>query len=431
MGEFKRVLVLGTGPVSIQMSILFKNYLKSYVGIAGRESVHSAALFSALNENNQFIQAFVQNEQHRLMEGRCQIDQVFHGYSGITGEWDTLIMGVTTDAYIEIMGKINEKILEKVKCIVLISPTLGSNNMVRHYLKEKKFDIEVVSFSTYLGDTRWMDGTPSNQVMTTGVKKKLYAGSSFSSSANMRILSELYAQLGIGLNVMNSPIEAESRNISLYVHPPLFMNEFSLSVVFRDEDSKKYVYKLYPEGPITMQLIRDMRSYWEEISLVLDKMNVIPVNLLKFMTDDNYPVLPGSLSRHSIDHFTSFPPIHQEYLLYVRYASLLIDPFSQPDQEGRYFDFSAVPIRQIYVNKEGKWDIPRMPKEDYYRVKMIQGMGRMTGTSTPTLDKFIATYESKIASSLLNFKNQQLSEAFRVQSFEEDWLRIGEEIIDK
>lgn len=431
MNNFNRVLILGTGPVSVQIALLLKVYLKSKVGIAGRSSVRSTSFFSVLNDNDREVQVVVQNDTHRQMEGRCQLDQVFHDYATVTGVWDTVVLAVTTDAYIEALQQIDDQVMSILKCVVLISPTLGSNNLVRHYLREIQPNIEVISFSTYLGDTRWMDGIPSNQVKTTGVKKKLYVGSSQSSSVNLGKLCELYTRLGITLQVLDSPIEAESRNISLYVHPPLFMNDFSLSIVFKEEEAKKYVYKLYPEGPITMQLIREMRSYWKEISFMLEKMNISAVNLLKFMTDDNYPVRPESLSRHDIDHFTSFPPIHQEYLLYVRYASLLIDPFSEPDEEGRYFDFSAVPIRQIFVNKEGEWDIPRMPNEDYYRVKMIQGIARMIGTGTPTLDKFIATYESKILNCLKNLKGERLAKSFNIQSFEEDWRQIGQKFVNK
>ncbi|WP_127532673.1 opine metallophore biosynthesis dehydrogenase [Paenibacillus kobensis] len=428
MSNFNRFLILGTGPVSVQIAVLLKAYLKSEVGIAGRESVRSASFFSALNDNDRWVHAVVQNAKHDRLEGSCQLDQVFHGYAAVTGVWDIVVLAVTTDAYIEALQQIDDQVLRQAKCVVLISPTLGSNSLVRHYLRDLQPDIEVISNSTYLGDTRWMDEMPSNQVKTTGVKKKVYAGSSRSLSATLGRFRELYAQLGIALHVMESPIEAESRNISLYVHPPLFMNDFSLSVVFKEEEAKKYVYKLYPEGPITMQLIRDMRSYWKEISSMLDKMGLSAVNLLKFMTDDNYPVRPESLSRHDIDHFTSLSSIHQEYLLYVRYASLLIDPFSRPDEEGKYFDFSAVPIRQIYVNKEGEWDIPRMPQEDYYRVKMIQGMARMMGADTPTLDKFISTYEGKLLDHLPSSKGERLSDAFKIRSFKEDWRRIGEQI---
>ena len=49
-----------------------------------------------------------------------------------------------------------------------------------------------------------------------------------------------------------------------------------------------------------------------------------------------------------IEHFEILPDILQEYLLYVRYTAILIDPFSQPDENGHYFDFSAVPFKQVY-----------------------------------------------------------------------------------
>ncbi|MGA3603293.1 opine metallophore biosynthesis dehydrogenase, partial [Lysinibacillus agricola] len=97
------------------------------------------------------------------------------------------------------------------------------------------------------------------------------------------------------------------------------------------------------------------------------------LNLLKFMVGDNYPLQPASIARQDLESFEQLESIHQEYLLYIRYASLLIDPFSTPDQEGRYHDFSAVPIRKIFLNHEGTWDIPRRPKEDYYLLKIMQG----------------------------------------------------------
>ncbi|WP_211237867.1 opine metallophore biosynthesis dehydrogenase [Cohnella panacarvi] len=431
MSDFNRVLVLGTGPVGIQMALLFKKYLNSYIAIAGRESVRSAFIFTAMKESNQEIEVTIQNENHRRLEGRCKIDQAFHGYAAVQGEWDTLLLAVTTDSYIEVLSQLNVQLLRKVRCLLLISPTFGSNIVVKQYMKEIHSSPEVISFSTYLGDTRWHQGKPSNRVKTTGVKKKLYAGSSSLPSANVDKLHELYSHVGITLEVMRSPIEAESRNISLYVHPPLFMNEFSLKVVFHEVDSKKFVYKLFPEGPITPQLIRDMRRYWQEISSLLEKMKLQRLNLLKFMTNDNYPVRTESISRQDLADFIHLDSIHQEYLLYVRYASLLIDPFSEPDHEGKYFDFSAVPINTMFVNKDGYWEIPRMPKEDYYRIKIIQGIARFADSETPTLDRFIDTYERKLEETVLRLDGQPLSQAFTVQSFDEDLQRISSEFNDQ
>lgn len=428
MSDLKRILLLGTGPAAIQLAVLFKNRLNCHIGIVGRESVRSESFFTALKQNNRRIHADIQNEKHQQLEGDGVIDQIFRGYDTITGEWDTVILSVTTDAYLKVLQQMSRHLLQQVKCILLVSPTFGSNSLLRQYMSEISSDVEIISFSTYLGDTRWIDDKPSNRVITTGMKKKVYMGSTHGATENVKLLCELYEQLGINLEVMASPIEAETRNISLYVHPALFMNDFSLNVIFGNKAAKKYVYKMFPEGPITQDLIRNMLAGWKEITNVVSRLNIQGVNLIKFMIDDNYPVRTESISRYDIDHFVELEAIHQQYLLYVRYTSLLIDPYSEPDSEGRYFDFSAVPIRTIFVNREGKWDIPRMPKEDYYRIKIIQGIARYTGTSCPTIDTFIAVYERKLEEAAQALKREALSEAFTVQSFEEDLKRICSDI---
>lgn len=420
MSDCRRVLLAGTGPVSVQLAVLLKKRWNCCVGIVGRESVRSESFFAALQQNRGQMRARIQNEQHRPLAGECRIDHVFRGYGAIAGEWDTVVLAVTTDAYLGVLQQISDRILRHVRCIALISPTLGSGSLVRQYMSGIQPDAEVISFSTYLGDTRWMRDRPSNEVITAGVKKKVYIGSTQLPSRSVERFCELYESLGIAMEAMPSPLEAETRNISLYVHPPLFMNDFTLEAVFGRPAVKKYVYKLYPEGPITQYLIRDMLAAWKEITETIGKLNIRGVNLLKFMIDDNYPVRAESISRHDIDHFERLETIRQQYLLYIRYASLLIDPFSEPDREGKYFDFSAVPIRPIFVNKEGDWDIPRMPKEDYYRIKIIQGIARHVGSDCPTIDRFIAAYERKLVEATRALEGEPLSDAFAVQSFAED-----------
>ncbi|WP_416147600.1 opine metallophore biosynthesis dehydrogenase [Salipaludibacillus sp. HK11] len=428
MSDLKRVLILGTGPTSIQLAVNLKKQLDCYIGIAGRKSVRSDTFFSALDQSNHLVRVSIQNEKHLAMKGECIIDQVFNRYEMIEGEWDTIILSVTTDAYIEVIKQISNVVLKKVKCIVLISPTFGSNYLIQNYMNQSKSNAEIISYSTYYGDTRWMYDKPSNHVLTTAVKKKIFIGSTDDQSKNVEILYKVYGQIGIALEVMDSPLEAETRNISLYVHPPLFMNDFSLNAIFGELNNKRYVYKIYPEGPITQYLIRDMLAQWKEMMHVLEKINIKGINLLKFMTDDNYPIRVDSLSRHDIENFTYLDTIHQEYLLYIRYTSLLIDPFSEPDKDGRYFDFSAVPIKKMFVNREGDLDIPRMPKEDYYRIKIIQGIAKYLNLDCPTTDKFIKTYESKIKEVAQFHENQTLSNAFVVQSFAEDLNMICTEI---
>lgn len=79
MSGIQRVVLCGTGPASIQLAITFKNDLDCRVGLAGRESVRSAAFYAALEQSGQQVQVTIQNEKHRALAGKCIVDQVFRG----------------------------------------------------------------------------------------------------------------------------------------------------------------------------------------------------------------------------------------------------------------------------------------------------------------------------------------------------------------
>ncbi|GAB0169768.1 opine metallophore biosynthesis dehydrogenase [Lysinibacillus sp. CTST325] len=429
MTYFNKVLLLGTGPTVIQLAVNFKNYYNGKVAIAGRESLRSKIFFETIVQHQLALKVYIQNIQHQSVAGKCTIDAFFKGYHTISGDWDTIVLSVTTDSYISVLAQIDTKVLEEASCFILISPTFGSSHLITNFLKNLSPQAEVISFSTYYGDTRWLGEIPSNEVLTTGVKKTVYIGSTYSKSDRLDKLSKFFNCLGIHLKKVASPLEAETRNISLYVHPPLFMNDFSLKAIFDEKKITKYVYKLYPEGPITYTMIRHLLNYWKEMMAIVKHFNIQPLNLLKFMVDDNYPLQPESIARQEIEDFNKLESIHQEYLLYIRYASLLIDPFSKPNQEGRYFDFSAVPLRRIFKNHDGEWDIPRMPKEDYYRVKIIQGIANALKLKSPTLDHFVQTYEEKLQQVEALPENKVYSEAFQVKSFSQEIEMICNELI--
>ncbi|WP_155590503.1 opine metallophore biosynthesis dehydrogenase [Lysinibacillus cavernae] len=429
MTYFNKVLLLGTGPTAIQLAVNFKNYFNGKVAIAGRESLRSKNFFETIVQHQLALKVFIQNTQHEAVAGKCTIDTFFKGYHKIYGNWDTVILCVTTDSYLSVLAQIDTKVLQAASCFILISPTFGSSLLITNFLKNLSPQAEVISFSTYYGDTRWLGEVPSNEVLTTGVKKKVYIGSTYSNSDRVVELSELFRHLGIHLKNLASPLEAETKNISLYVHPPLFMNDFSLTAIFDEHNITKYVYKLYPEGPITYTVIHQLLNYWKEMMEIVKHFNIQSLNLLKFMVDDNYPLQQASIPRQEIENFNELESIHQEYLLYIRYASLLIDPFSKPNQEGRYFDFSAVPLRRIFKNHEGEWDIPRMPKEDYYRVKIIQGIANALKLKSPTLNHFVQTYEEKLQQVVTSSENKRYSEAFQVKSFSQDIDMICKELL--
>jgi|GEM_PF-140663 len=450
MSGLDRVLIAGTGPTAIQLAVLLKRWHGSSVSIAGRRSVRSAPLFEALKHDGNLLSAEAGKPSLAAMAGECRLDACFVGYESVRGDWGTLLLAVTADAYLPVLTQLPSETLASLRCVALLSPTFGSHALVRQYLREQGSVAETISFSTYLGDTRRVSDEEPTRVLTAAVKRRVYIGSAeegergwtgvsasgtsegdpgagedrSSASGGVKAFHALYAKAGIELIATESALVAEARNISLYVHPPLFMNEITLAAVFGPPATPQYVYKLFPEGPITQTLIREMLTQWQEISQLSERLGVQPLNLLQFMVDDNYPVRPESLARDEIDRFMTLDPLHQQYLLYVRYASLLIDPYSEPNEHGRYFDFSAVPIRRVFLNREGAWDIPRMPKEDYYRLKLIQGIARHAEMPSPMIDTFVARYERYLRESRDDLDDYPLSPAFEPQTFEEELRRI-------
>lgn len=421
-----KILIIGTGPVAIQLANLCHLTTDKQINMVGRAStsLKSKKLFQAYQRDNYF-EVTTQNDAHKQMAGRFQINHLYADIQDVEGIYDTIIMACTADAYHSTLAQLSTATLEKVKRILLVSPTFGSQMIVEQYMADFNKDIEVISFSTYLGDTRLYDVAQPNHVVTTGVKSKLYIGSNLGYSETIVFLKGVFEQFHIALTDMPTPLHAETRNSSLYVHPPLFMNDFSLKVIFEGTEVPVYVYKLFPEGPITMTLIHEMRLMWTEMMTILAKFSVPSVNLLEFMVKENYPVRPETLADDDVCSFEKLPAIHQEYLLYVRYTAILIDPFSEPDQHGRYFDFSAVPIKQLYENEQGVIHIPRMPSEDYYRTSIIQYIGKLLGIKTPMIDTFMKRYEQYCQDYKKHNHHKQLSSQFNMNLFKDDKSLVG------
>ncbi|NWK84764.1 opine metallophore biosynthesis dehydrogenase [Staphylococcus sp. GSSP0090] len=421
------ILIAGTGPVAVQLAKIFTEMQCARVSMVGRaqSSVKSQHFYQCYQRTPR-LKVTVQNDDHRQLAGQFELQHMYADYQDLhhqnegSYQYDTLIMACNAEAYRSILAQLPQALLKRLAHIVLVSPTIGSHMIVQQQLRSMHVDAEVIVFSTYIGDTRVLDKASPQHVMTAGVKSKVYISSMKQDSKMLSTIIDLFESLNIQLIAVASPLLAESRNSSLYVHPPLFMNDFSLNTILNGSTVPVYVYKLFPEGPITMQLIAEMRALWQEINLILKKLETAPLNLLKFMVRENYPVRDETMSEQDIERFEGLAKVHQEYLLYVRYSAILIDPFSKPDAEGRYFDFSAVPFKQIYQNEQGVMQIPRMPYEDYYRTTIIQQLGRHLLVKTPTIDNLLHRYETHISNFVKTHTELNFSNQFELQNFEHD-----------
>lgn len=400
---FGNVLVAGAGPAAIKIISDISKEINGKIAIVNRSGERSRLMSQACEKYGYIVTSRIvgSNAQPNLKSDvKTKISGFYEGWQELRDIWDTLVICTPSDGYIGVIQEMITQRLSKIKQIVLVSPGLGSGLLVNSLLREAGLSVEVISLSSYYAATKWeTHGGLNLTTITKAIKRKIYAGTSYAHSSFLGLVRTWLHELGVECIPVSSPLAAESRSITTYVHPPLFMNDFSLDQILSLKPSSKSLYKLFPEGPISQHSIRAMLCLWKEISALVTSLSVEPVNLLKFLNDDNYPVHEFSISREDIEQFCSLSSDRQEYLLYIRYSSILIDPFSTPDQHGKYFDFSAVPYPQIQITSAqgGKWKIPRIPWEDYKRLKLICRLAETAGIPMPQGQQLIRNFERRLA----------------------------------
>ena len=393
--SFGNVLLVGAGPAGIHVAVDVASGWCDLLGLLNREGAHTDQLKKELQQSEGRVSTLARVEACRHLVGEAKLSCFYEGFDAVEDLWDTIILCTPSDSYADVVEALRFDSLHRAKRLVLLSPGIGSNLLVQSRLGSAKERVEVISFSTYYAATKFESDsrlTPS----INGIKRKIYVASNRRDSAFIPQMRLFIESRGVQCGAVDHPIEAESRSITTYVHAPLLLNEFSLHEIFKTTPSKKYIYKLYPEGPITQHVIRVYLQLWKEVSKLVGACGGNPFNLLKFLNDDNYPVHEVTLSREDIETFMEQEDVKQEYLLYIRYSSILIDPFSEPDEQGRYFDFSAFPYKQVYKDKNGKWVIPRIPLEDYKRLKLLHALGERLHVEMPQTAKLIGQFEAKL-----------------------------------
>lgn len=388
-GDF---LLVGLGAVAIQFAFDLRSTTDGRLGFMNRPGARTRLVCDAIAAGHNLS---LDGRGSAASEPVSMPIEYFHeGAEDLNDRWSTLVLCTPADSYVDVIKTLPWDRLTRIHSIVLMSPFLGAALLVEAALPvDRRFN--VVSLSSYFGDTKILDAKRPLAATTKAFKRRIFIAANRECSTQ-DVVRRAIMRHGVEVVVMRTPLEAEARSITTYVHSPLVLCPSSLEHVLFSHGPDYYIYKLHPEGPITPHVMRSMVRLWKDISTLLARMGGQPINLIKFLNDDNYPVHDVMLDRDSIEHFPDFDEMRQEYVLFVRYSGLLVDPFSRPDEYGRYFDFSAVPFRRAYLNAEGQWQIPRVPLEDHRKLSLIYHLGQCFDLPMPQTLALLSNFEAAV-----------------------------------
>ncbi|EMB2347224.1 opine metallophore biosynthesis dehydrogenase [Serratia marcescens] len=392
-------LILGAGPAAIQLAADIKAAGNARIGLYNRPSEKGRRLKQHLAHTPSLWLTGAGKAQRTQDDAQVTIDRYCDDLALVGGDWRRLILAVPADQYHDVLRQVPWAALPQLRSLILLSPSIGSGLMAQSLLQEAgQSHVEVISLSSYYADTKYQNAEQPYRAYTKAFKQRIYlAGAGTRSDcAELDWLCSLLARHGIDAQRCNSQLAAERFSITNYVHPPLALAETTLQAIFEPQAPIQYLYKTHPEGPICPEAIADMLALSQDYQQLLNRLGIEAINLLRFLNDDNYPVPPRMVSRRWIDQFPQLAPTEQCYALFTRYTALLIDPYSEPDAQGRYYDFSAVRVARVFQDAQGRWHLPRVPQEDVRKLRVLVLLAQRLDVEMPAAQRLLARFQQAL-----------------------------------
>ncbi|MEL5503628.1 opine metallophore biosynthesis dehydrogenase [Serratia ureilytica] len=392
-------LILGAGPAAIQLAADIKAAGNARIGLYNRPSEKGRRLKQHLAHTPSLWLTGAGKAQRTQDDAQVTIDRYCDDLALVGGDWRRLILAVPADQYHDVLRQVPWAALPQLRSLILLSPSIGSGLMAQSLLQEAgQSHVEVISLSSYYADTKYQNAEQPYRAYTKAFKQRIYlAGAGTRSDcAELDWLCSLLARHGIDAQRCNSQLAAERFSITNYVHPPLALAETTLQAIFEPQAPIQYLYKTHPEGPICPEAIADMLALSQDYQQLLNRLGIEAINLLRFLNDDNYPVPPRMVSRRWIDQFPQLAPTEQCYALFTRYTALLVDPYSEPDAQGRYYDFSAVRVARVFQDAQGRWRLPRVPQEDVRKLRVLVLLAQRLDVEMPAAQRLLARFQQAL-----------------------------------
>ena len=392
-------LILGAGPAAIQLAADIKAAANAHIGLYNRPSENGRRLKQHLAHTPSLWLTGAGKAQRTQDDAQVTIDRYYDDLALVGGDWHRLILAVPADQYHDVLQQVPWAALPQLRSLILLSPSIGSGLMAQSLLQDAgQSHVEVISLSSYYADTKYQNAEQPYRAYTKAFKQRIYlAGAGARSDcAELDWLCSLLARHGIDAQRGDSLLAAERFSITNYVHPPLALAETTLQAIFQPQAPIQYLYKTHPEGPICPEAIADMLALSQDYQQLLNRLGIEAINLLRFLNDDNYPVPPRMVSRRWIDQFPQLAPTEQCYALFTRYTALLVDPYSEPDAQGRYYDFSAVRVARVFQDAQGCWRLPRVPQEDVRKLRVLVLLAQRLDVEMPAAQRLLARFQQAL-----------------------------------
>ncbi len=392
-------LILGAGPAAIQLAADIKAAANVRIGLYNRPSEKGRRLKQHLAHTPSLWLTGAGKAQRTQDDAQVTIDRYYDDLTLVGGDWHRLILAVPADQYHDVLRQVPWAALPQLRSLILLSPSIGSGLMAQSLLQDAgQSHVEVISLSSYYADTKYQNADQPYRAYTKAFKQRIYlAGAGARSDcAELDWLCSLLARHGIDAQRGDSLLAAERFSITNYVHPPLALADTTLQAIFQPQGPIQYLYKTHPEGPICPEAIADMLALSQDYQQLLNRLGIEAINLLRFLNDDNYPVPPRMVSRRWIDQFPQLAPTEQCYALFTRYTALLVDPYSEPDAQGRYYDFSAVRVARVFQDAQGRWRLPRVPQEDVRKLRVLVLLAQRLDVEMPAAQRLLARFQQAL-----------------------------------
>ncbi|HCD1613622.1 opine metallophore biosynthesis dehydrogenase [Serratia sp. CY81684] len=392
-------LILGAGPAAIQLAADIKATANARIGLYNRPSEKGRRLKQHLAHTPSLWLTGAGKAQRTQDDAQVTIDRYYDDLSLVGGDWHRLILAVPADQYHDVLRQVPWAALPQLRSLILLSPSIGSGLMAQSLLQDAgQSHVEVISLSSYYADTKYQNADQPYRAYTKAFKQRIYLAGAGArpDCAELDWLCSLLARHGIDAQRCDSLLAAERFSITNYVHPPLALADTTLQAIFQPQGPIQYLYKTHPEGPLCPEAIADMLALSQDYQQLLNRLGIEAINLLRFLNDDNYPVPPRMVSRRWIDQFPQLAPTEQCYALFTRYTALLVDPYSEPDAQGRYYDFSAVRVARVFQDAQGRWRLPRVPQEDVRKLRVLVLLAQRLDVEMPAAQRLLARFQQAL-----------------------------------